>query len=306
MSDPPIDYDRTDSNPRVPYRMSSERDPLPFLDGKPLMVHVVVNVEYWPFDAPMPRSVMPAPHGRSPVPDVVDFSWVEYGMVAGMPRLLRLMQERGIQASAFMNAACADIYASCTEAMLKAGWEFVGHGYVQRSLNAEENEEEVIERSLARLERLTGKKTRGWLGPGLGETFDTPDLLKKHGIEWLSDWFVDDLPRWMRTEHGPMIAMPYAVELNDVPIYAIQQLPSDEIHRRLEYTLSVFEDEIATHPRVLTIALHPHLIGVPHRVYWLRRMLDDLLARDDTVFVTGSRIADWFTEADGTGGADVA
>ena len=190
--------------------------------------------------------------------------------------------------------------------MLKAGWEFVGHGYVQRSLNAEENEEEVIERSRARLERLTGKKTRGWFGPGLGETFDTPDILKKYGIEWLSDWFIDDLPRWMRTKHGPMIAMPYAVELNDVPIYAIQHLPSDKIHRRLEYTLSVFEDEITTHPRVLTIALDPHLIGVPHRFYWFRRMIDDLLARDDTIFVTGSQIADWFIEADGTGGADVA
>ena len=75
--------------------------------------------------------------------------------------------------------------------MLKAGREFVGHGYVQRSLNAEENEEEVIERSLARLERLTGKKTRGWLGPGFGETFDTPDILKKYSIEWLSDWFIE-------------------------------------------------------------------------------------------------------------------
>ena len=296
----------SESNPRVPYRMSTDREPLPLYKGKSLMVHVVFNVEYWPFDQPMPRSVMPAPHGKTPLPDIVAFAWVQYGMVAGMPRLIKMMADRGLTASAFMNAACADVYAPCAERMLKAGWEFVGHGYVQRSLQTEDDEEEVIEKSLDRLERLTGKKTRGWLGPGIGESFDTPDILRKHGIEWLADWNVDDLPCWMRTTYGPMIAMPYTVELNDVPIYAIQNHSSDEIYRRLGAMLAVFEDEMRTHPKVMTIALHPHLIGVPHRAHYLAKMLDDLMARDDTVFVTGSEIADWFVEADGTGGAAVA
>lgn len=291
------------SNPRVPYRMSSERKPLPPLRGKPLMVHVVVNVEHWPFDQPMPRAVLPAPHGKSPVPDVVNFSWVEYGMRAGMPRLIDILEDRGLPTSAFMNAACADIYPSCAEAMLKAGWEFVGHGWVQRSLQFEEDEEAVIRQSLERLERLTGKRTRGWLGPGMGESFDTPDLLKAAGIDYLCDWYLDDLPCWMRTRHGPMLAMPYTVELNDVPIYGVQSQSSDEMLRRLEATLTVFDQELKRQPRVLTIALHPHLMGVPHRALYLARMLDLLLARDDTVFVTGSEIADWFIEADGTDGA---
>ena len=286
--------------------MSSDREPLPFYKGKPLMVHVVVNVEYWPFDQPMPRSIIPAPHGITPIPDVLDFAWVQYGLVAGMPRLIKLLSDRGLKASAFMNAACADVYASCAERMLRAGWEFVGHGYVQRSLQKEENEEEVIERSLERLRRLTGKRPRGWLGPGLNETFDTPDILKKHGIDWLADWFVDDLPCWMKTKYGPMIAMPYTVELNDVPMYAIENQSSDELYRRVEVTLKVLEEEVKTHARVMTLALHPHIIGVPHRVYYLAKALDDLMARDDTVFVTGSEIADWFVDADGTAGASVA
>ena len=127
----------SESNPRVPYRMSTDREPLPLYKGKSLMVHVVFNVEYWPFDQPMPRSVMPAPHGKTPLPDIVAFTWVQYGMVAGMPRLIKMMADRGLTASAFMNAACADVYAPCAERMLKAGWEFVGHGYVQRSLQTE-------------------------------------------------------------------------------------------------------------------------------------------------------------------------
>lgn len=286
------------SNPRVPYQMSTERKRLPPLRGKPLMVHVVVNVEHWPFDQPMPRAVLPPPHGKSPVPDVPNFAWVEYGLRAGMPRLLGLLEDRGLPASAFVNAACLDIYPSLCDAMLRASWEFVGHGWVQRSLQFEADEKAVIAKSLERLQRATGKRTRGWLGPGMGESVDTPDLLKAAGIEWLSDWYLDDLPCWMQTKHGPMLAMPYTVELNDVPIYAVQNLPSDEMLARLETTLKVLDHEIASQPRVLTIALHPHIMGVPHRTYYLARILDLLLARDDTVFVTGSEIADWFVAAD--------
>ena len=97
------------SNPRVPYELMHQRKRLEPMTGKPLMVHVAINVEYWPFDQPMPRTVMPAPHGQSPVPDVGNFSWVEYGMRVGMSRLLRVLGERGIKASALLNAVCADV-----------------------------------------------------------------------------------------------------------------------------------------------------------------------------------------------------
>jgi len=294
----------TDSNPRVPYRMASERPRLAPLDGRPLMVHVVVNVELWPFDQAMPRGILPAPHGRSVIPDVVNFAWVEYGMRIGMPRLLGMLSERGIRASAFMNAACADTYPQCAEAMLAADWEFVGHGWIQKSLATEDDEAAVIDKSLARLEKLTGKKTRGWLGPGIGETFDTPDLLKERGIDWLSDWYLDDLPVWMETKHGPMLAMPYTVELNDVPIWVVQNQSSDEMLKRVEATLDVVGAELDRSPQVMTLALHPHVIGVAHRMHYFARILDLLQARDDTVFVTGSEIADWFIAAEKSAAAD--
>lgn len=289
----------SESNPRVPYQMASERARLAPLNGKPLMVHVVINVEYWPFDQPMPRGVIPAPHGRQgPVPDVGNYAWMEYGMRVGMPRIMDLLATRGIRASTFMNAQCADVYPSCADAMLRADWEFVGHGWYQESLATEDDEVAVIDKSLARLERLTGKRTRGWFGPGVGETGHTPDLLKERGIEWLSDWFVDDLPCWMKTRHGAMIAMPYTMELNDVPIWVVQGLSSDELLRRLQATLETFDLELANNPKVLTFGLHPHLVGVPHRASFFAKCLDLLMARDDTVFVTGSEIADWFVNED--------
>ena len=90
------------------------------------------------------RAVLPAPHGKSPIPDVGNFAWVEYGMRAGLPRLLQLITERGVAASTFMNAQCADVYGSAADAMLKAGWEFVGHGWTQKSLQFEDDEAAVI------------------------------------------------------------------------------------------------------------------------------------------------------------------
>ena len=207
---------------------------------------------------------------------------------------MKILAERGIKASAFTNARICDDYAPLAEAMLKAEWEFVGHGYVQRALSQEDDEAAVIESSLARLREFSGQPVRGWLGPGLVETDRTPDLLKSMGVEYVHDWLLDDLPCWMATSHGPMIALPYTVELNDVPIYAIAQLTSEEMLRRVELTLQQFAQELPNQPRVMTLALHPHLIGVPHRAVVLARILDLLQARDDTVFVTSGAIADWF------------
>lgn len=295
------------SNPRIPYQMASDRPLLPPPEGKPLMVNVVMNIEYWPFDRPMPRGVLPAPHGKTPEPpDVPNFAWVEYGMRSGMPRLMEMLAVRGIKASAFMNAQVADIYPTLAEAVVKAEWELVGHGWFQQSLKQADDEEAVIARSLARLEQLSGQKVRAWLGPGMGETECTPDLLKAAGIEFLHDWLVDDLPCWMYTAHGPMVAMPYTFELNDVPIYAVQYNSTDEIVKRLKATLAVFDEETRRQPRIVTFGLHPHIIGVPHLAYQFGVALDILMARDDTVFMTSSQIGDWFVAADGTAGAAVA
>ena len=105
--------------------------------------------------------------------------------------------------------------------------------------------------------------------------------------------------------HGPMLCLPYTFELNDVPIWVVQGQSSDELLKRLEATLAVFEREVEKQPRVLTLAMHPHILGVPHRAYYLEKALDLLMQRRDTAFVTSSEIADWFLAADKTGPAEL-
>ncbi len=286
------------TNPRIAYRMSSTRKRLPPPDGKPLIVHLVVNVEHWRFEHAMPRKIITAPHGAERVPDIPNYAWAEYGMRCGMPRILDLLADRGVPASTSINAGVIDAYPECAEAMLEAGWEFIGHGMHQQSMQAEAAEAELIQAVLDKLARFTGQKTRGWLSPGLKETADTPDLLKAAGIDYVCDWVVDDLPAWMTTKSGSLIAMPYNLEINDSIIYAIEKHASPEMYRRMTDSVAAFEKEFDRNPRVMALGLHPHLIGVPHRIGYLERMIDDLLARDDTIFMTGNQIADWFVAAD--------
>ena len=286
------------SNPRISYQLSSSRKQYAPPSGKPLIVHMVVNVEHWQFDQAMPRKIITAPHGAESIPDIPNYSWAEYGMRAGMPRILDLFQSRGIVASTSINAGVIEAYPACAEAMLKAGWEFVGHGMHQKSMQSETDEAGLIAAALDVLQTFTGTRTRGWLSPGLKESNDTPDILKSLGIDYLFDWVIDDLPTWMTTKSGPLLAMPYNLEINDSIVYAVEKHATGEMYDRFANTVRTFEREAEQNPRVLAIGLHPHLIAVPHRIGYLERMVDDLLARDDTIFMTGGQIANWFVAAD--------
>src|SRR5664279_4982255 len=252
------------SNPRIPYEMASDRKPLTSpLPGKKLIVHVVVNVEYWPFEQPMPRKLLPGPHGNDKIPDVPNFSWVEYGMRTGFPRIVSALQRRGLPASTTINASVIDVYPRAAEVMLWAGWEFMRHGWTQKALQSEPDETATIDKCLDRISRFTGTKVRGWLGAGLSETMDTPDVLKSRG-----------------------------------PLWAGWGMHSDVQYERVLWTLETFEEELKSNCRVMVLPLHPHLVGVPHRMNWFSRILDTLLARNDTVFMNGGQIADWYAAAE--------
>jgi len=284
------------ANPRIPYRFSNDGLKLKPAPEGGIMVHLVVNVEHWQFDASMPRTIITPPHGKETVPDVPNFSWADYGMRAGLPRIIEAIQSRGLPASTSFNAGVIQAYPQAAQAMHQAGWEFIGHGVHQKSLNHADGEKDLIATSLNMIETFTGTRPKGWLSPGLRESHDTPDFLKQLGVEYVFDWVVDDVPHWMSTQHGPLLALPYNLEVNDSIIYAVEKHASEEMYLRLVNTLRLFEREAQHHPRVLAIGLHPHLIGVPHRFGSFERMLDLLMKTPNVCFKTGQGIAHWYTE----------
>jgi len=283
-------------NPRIPFTLEGDTPPLPAFSGKRVIVNLAVNVEHWPFDQPMPRAILPPPHGMRAVPDVPNFTWVEYGLRVGMKQLLDMCARLGVRASALNNSNICTEYPRLAEAMLKADWEFVGHGLFQRGLAAFENDAEIVEQCLGVMRRFSGQPVRAWLGPGMSEKDNTPEVLRRNGVYYLHDWLVDDEPVWMTTADGPMVSVPYTVELNDVPIYVVANHVSDELPNRIRATLAWFARGGFSRTRVMTIALHPHIIGVPHRMEPFVRVMEELRAHPQVAFATSSEIGDWFVQ----------
>ncbi|MPS26130.1 MAG: hypothetical protein E2576_01620 [Alcaligenaceae bacterium] len=283
------------SNPRIPYFFSDEGPALRApADGR-ILVHLVVNVENWDFNSPMPRAIVTPPHGKETVPDVPNFGWVDYGMRAGLPRMIEAIQTRGLTASTSCNASVIEAYPRAAERMLEAGWEFIGHGVHQKSLNdAGGGESDVVRLALDIIQKFTGRRPRGWLGPGLRETHGTPETLVAAGIDYVCDWCIDDLPNWLRTDNGPLLSMPYNLELNDSIVYAIEKHATGQLLDRVRRTVELFVRESVRRPRVLALGLHPHLIGVPHRFGSFEQMLDLLMQTPGVCFMQGSQIADWY------------
>lgn len=281
-------------NPRIPFRLEGDDAPLPRFRGKRVVVNVAVNVEYWPFDQPMPRAILPPPHGIRAVPDVPNFSWVEYGLRVGMKRLLDLCAGLGVRASNLSNAQICTHYPRLAEAMLKAEWEFVGHGLYQKALATVEDDAAWVRDSLDIMRRFSGQPVRAWLGPGLSEKADTPEVLRRHGIEFLHDWLLDDEPLWMTTADGPMVSLPYTVELNDVPIYVVTNQSSTALADRIRANMAYYARTGFDRTRVMTIALHPHVIGVAHRMESFQAAMEELARHEEVAFATSSEIGDWF------------
>jgi hypothetical protein len=170
----------------------------------------------------------------------------------------------------------------------------MGHNVVQKPMHAMDNEAEAIEASVAAIAKFTGAKPRGWMGPGLTETHHTPELLVRAGIEYTTDWVLDDQPTVIETAAGPLYSVPYSVEINDVVLATIDKADSSALYDRALATCDRYIREGADQARVLALAAHPYIHGVPHRIGWYERALDDLAAKPGAMFTTGGAILDWY------------
>jgi len=279
---------------RVAYSAIIDRAPLRLPDNNTVAVWPLVTVEVWDPDGPMPRTILTPPQGASFLPDVPNWCWAEYGARIGFWRLKAALDSRGIKAVFCLNGAVIERYPRICEAALESGWEFMGHNIVQKPMHAMEDEGEAIVRSVAMIEKFTGAKPRGWMGPGLTETHDTPELLVRAGIEYTADWVLDDQPTVIETEEGPLYSVPYSVEVNDVVLMVGEKRPSSALHERAMATCERYLLEGPEQARVLALACHPYLHGVPHRIGHFERCLDDLAAKSGVMFSTGGAILDWY------------
>ncbi|MBI5132045.1 MAG: polysaccharide deacetylase family protein [Rhodopseudomonas palustris] len=278
---------------RLPYASINGRPKTTLPGNARVAVWTIVNAENWEPSAPMPRAVLPPPMGRSLLPDLPNWAWHEYGMRVGFWRFLEVLSSRGLRASFAVNGSVCSLYSEICRAALNAGWEFIGHGYVQRPMHTLEDQRSAVHDTIKAIKDFCGYAPRGWESPGLTETDDTLDLLAEAGIEYVADWVLDDQPVSLNTRFGGIVSVPYTVEINDVVISAVQQHRSDEIYLRGKDQFDRLYLEGADIPRVMAISIHPYLTGVPHRIKYLEMLYDHILGHDGVVMWTGAEILDW-------------
>ena len=286
-------------NPRSDYSNIFDRAPLKLPGGARVAVWPIINVEEWDINEPMARTVLPVPQGRSVIPDVPNYAWYDYGMRAGYWRMKRVLDQHGIRATVSLNASVCETYPYLVQESLKSGWEMLAHGYVQRVLNVEDDERAVIRRTIDTIRNFTGVAPRGWMGPGLAETFDTPDILVEEGIEYVCDWCNDDQPYRMKVKSGTLTSIPYTVELNDIPIYLVQHHRAPEIFERAKDQFDTLYEEGAESARVMAVSTHPYITGVPYRIKYYNQIWEYIRQFQGVVFMTGSEILDWYNGAVG-------
>ena len=279
---------------RFDYSPITSRRPWTLPKGARIAVWTIVNIEEWDIEKPMARQYLTAPQGVSTVPDVPNWAWHDYGMRVGFWRLIDALAKRKIRATTSINAHVIESYTPVAKAMLDAGWEFMAHGVIQGAMHLLPDQRAAIRRSVEMLRKFTGKKPKGWLGPGLTETWETLDYLAQEGIEYVSDWVNDDQPYEIRTTAGPLVSVPYTIELNDIPMMVIQHHTSSEWLQRAKDQFDRLYAEGAKNPRVMALAVHPYISGVPHRIKYFEAVYDYMRKKKGVWFTTGEDIYEWY------------
>jgi peptidoglycan/xylan/chitin deacetylase (PgdA/CDA1 family) len=279
---------------RIAYSPIPDRPRLALPGGARMVVWVIVNIEEWnPLEA-MPRTVLTPPAGGSPMPDIPNWAWHEYGNRVGFWRMLDVFDELKIPAVLAINGSAIRSYEPISRAALDRGWEFMGHGFSQKNMQKVENEREDIVKTREAIREFAGRPPRGWLGPGLTETWVTPDLLGEEGFDYVADWVLDDQPVRLKTRTKPLLNLPYTQECNDVAMMLIQHHVAAEYRNRaIDQFDQIYKDSLHS-ARVMALVVHPYIMGAPHRLRYFHEALRHMHGRSDVLFWTGERIHDWY------------
>ena len=260
-----------------PFRAIADAPKITWPNGARVAVWVIPNVEHFHLEI------------GSPAPDVRNFSRRDYGNRVGLWRLMEVLTRHKIRGTVALNAEIGIYYPRIMQAMIDLDWELMGHGLTNSKIMSglEIDAERKLILDTRKVIEDWGRKMHGWLGPGLTETFNTPDLLKECGVEYVADWVNDDLP--YRFNNG-LYSIPYSIELNDMPLFNNPSISIEDFKRRICDSFDVLYAEGAANGRVMGIALHPFLIGAAHRIKYLDEALQYIAGHDQVWFATGDEI----------------
>ena len=276
---------------RYGYSPIVDRPVLRWPNGARVALWVIPNIEHFLFNLPSTSLASIGPLN----PDIRNYSWRDYGVRVGIFRMMDVMQRYGVRGTVALNSDVCHEYPRIIEEGKKLNWEWMGHGITNSVIinaQAEKEERALITQVVTTITKSVGKAPRGWLGPALSETVNTLDILAENGIEYVGDWVNDDQPYPMKVKKGQMFSMPYSQEINDIPAMLGLHRSGEEFGQMICDQFDVLYEDGAKTGRVMSICLHPFLIGHPHRSKYFAKALAHITSRQEVWVTTGSEILD--------------
>jgi peptidoglycan/xylan/chitin deacetylase (PgdA/CDA1 family) len=287
MLDRPGHYDY------MPWR---RRPKITWPNGARIAVWLAPNIEHYELNPPPNPRRNPWPR---PAPDVLNYSWRDYGNRTGFWRMADTMAKYGVRGSVSLNVAVCDHYPEIIERCCDLGWELFSHGtYNTRYFYGmdEEMQRELIRDSRETILRASGQRLDGWLTPAISNDETTQHVLAEEGILYTLDMTHDDQPTPVNTRAGQLVSIPYSLEVNDVPLFVNRNTPAERYAAICKAQFDQLYEEGAESGTVMCMPLHPYLIGQPHRIAALDAVLAHITGHDKVWLATGREIAQHYID----------
>lgn len=284
-----------------PYLPIVNRKRFTWPNGARLALWVIPNIEFFRLDDVMPgtnNERVARDHAR--IPNVRNWSLRDYGNRVGIWRMMDVLTRHHIRGTVALNSVVCEHHPEIIARAVELGWEFMGHSItntVRINEMPAEQERGAIRATLKQIADATGRRPRGWLGPGLAETWNTLDILREEGIDYVCDFVSDDLPFRMTLEGGTIFSIPYSLQCNDVPQFYDQKQTAEGFGQVIRNQFDWLYKEAADIPRVLAIALHPFVSGQPNRISAVDAALAYICSHEGVWRATGSEIIDHYAKA---------
>jgi peptidoglycan/xylan/chitin deacetylase (PgdA/CDA1 family) len=279
--------------------MKPQHLPRGWPSGRSLAVSVSVMLEGWTDDS----APGIGPMGNPLRPGVLDLqarSWAEYGPKVGAWRLLDVLARAQVSAVFYVSGILAERHPDLMRAIADAGHAVAAHSWGQNIIPAYQSakdESADLQRCIAALEAASGARPRGWLSPRCTPSERTSALLAAAGFSWHADTFDSDLPYRLDTAAGPITAMPFTMEVNDMPLYIRYGNEPEAFTRILERILAGWP-RLARAPACLDITVHAHVFGRPYGAIEFTNALDAVRRHEDSAWLTThSALVDLFADA---------